>query len=264
MIKRRAVGKPAQITFTSDFHELVTGDLRPGHPVILSYDPKRIVPKGEPYLFGDPARPIVAFVRFHDDEPPIQVKLHSRSGIILHPDEDVTGQGSMLKARLAVPISADLVSVWFSYLSASGAVYYDSDFGRNFNFSFPGRDIAVLSATVEGDSPRPSIFSVSVAAVQAVTAVSVRFHFVSDLKAKGHEISLGNSGKSDEQGRLIWSVDGIAIPYGAILRFEVFYWIGAHRFKDDNSGHYYLAPQPKPEHVPPPPPELTNAARAWR
>ena len=32
MIATAYVGKPAQITFTADFHELLEGDLRPGEP----------------------------------------------------------------------------------------------------------------------------------------------------------------------------------------------------------------------------------------
>ena len=47
MIATAYVGKPAQITFTADFHELLEGDLRPGEPVTLRYDPRRIVPAGD-------------------------------------------------------------------------------------------------------------------------------------------------------------------------------------------------------------------------
>ncbi len=46
MIERLGAGKPAEITFTCDFHELVGGDLRPGASVLLRYDPLRIVPPG--------------------------------------------------------------------------------------------------------------------------------------------------------------------------------------------------------------------------
>ena len=39
-------GSRPQITFTSDFHELVTGDLVPG-PCALRYDPLRLVELGD-------------------------------------------------------------------------------------------------------------------------------------------------------------------------------------------------------------------------
>jgi hypothetical protein len=265
MIKRREAGKPAQIIFTSDFHEVVTGDLRPGHPVVLSYDPKRIVPEGEPYMLGDPKWPVNASVPFRDGEPATNVMLESPGGMIKEPDEDITGQGSMLKAQLMVPDKADLVIVWFSYLSRSGAMVYDNDHGTNYYFGFPSRDIAVLSATVVSDPQTPySGFAVSAAAAASVEAVSVRYRSVSDPKAEKAEVKLEKTGQSDDQGRPIWSVAGVAVPYRSVVRFKVFYWIGGRRFKDDNSGHYYLAPQPEPDKVPPPPPELVKAAQAWK
>ena len=46
MIERLWLGKPAEISFTCDFHELVAGDLRPGAALLLRYDPHRIVPAG--------------------------------------------------------------------------------------------------------------------------------------------------------------------------------------------------------------------------
>lgn len=51
-------------TYTNDFHKLLYGDLRPGAELVVRYDPKRIVPEGEPYRFGDPNSPIVAHAAF--------------------------------------------------------------------------------------------------------------------------------------------------------------------------------------------------------
>jgi Family of unknown function (DUF6209) len=264
MIERRMARKPAQITFTYDFHEVVTGDLRPGHPVVLSYDPKRIIPEGEPYVLGHPEWPVNASVQFRDGEPETNVVLESPGGLVKEPDEDITGQGSMLKAQLMVPDEADLVIVWFSYLSRSGAMVYDNDHGTNYYFGFPSRDIAVLSATVDSDPQTLSSgFAVSVAAAVSVEAVSVRYRSISDPKAKKAEVKLEKTGQSDDLGRPIWSVAGVAVPYRSVVRFKVFYWIGGRRFKDDNSGHYYLAPQPPAEEVPLPPKELVDAAAKW-
>ena len=94
MRQRLHAGKPAEITFTYDFHELVAGDLRPGGPLLLRYDPIRIVPAEEPYRFGDPERPVMAHVRFGEGEAPIDVPLRSPGGIAPCPDVDLTGQGS--------------------------------------------------------------------------------------------------------------------------------------------------------------------------
>ncbi|MGZ9082930.1 MAG: hypothetical protein ACXW3U_12600, partial [Rhodoplanes sp.] len=93
MIERLGAGKPPEITFTCDFHELVGGDLRAGGPVLLRYDPLRIVPPGEPYRFGDPDRPVVAHLRFHQGATLIDVPLHSPAGLVPCPDVDSTGQG---------------------------------------------------------------------------------------------------------------------------------------------------------------------------
>ena len=43
-----------RISFTNDFHELLRGDLAPGSVVTLRYDPLRIVPADDDYVFGDP------------------------------------------------------------------------------------------------------------------------------------------------------------------------------------------------------------------
>src|SRR5512147_3256369 len=120
MIAKAYVGKPAQITFTADFHELLEGDLRPGEPVTLRYDPRRIVPAGDPYIFGSPQHPINAFAQFRDEGPVSQEVLTSPAGIVAEPKYDISGsRGSMLAATITVPDDAQRVIIWFSYLAAS-------------------------------------------------------------------------------------------------------------------------------------------------
>ena len=77
MMKRPWAGKPAEITFTCDFHELVAGDLRPGGPLLLRYDPHRIVTSEEPYRFGDPDRPVTGHLLFHEGGSPLEVALRA-------------------------------------------------------------------------------------------------------------------------------------------------------------------------------------------
>ncbi len=263
MSERVHAGKPAQITFTRDFHELVSGDLRPGAGVDIRYDPKRIVPDGEPYLFGDPGRPIVAHARFRDGDQPIARPLESQAGIVVHPDIDVTGQGSMLSTSFSVPENAERVTLWFSYPSAAGDTRYDSDYGANYCFGFPCRQIAVLGATVTGDPQASSgDFALSVAADAAVEEVAVRFYIVADPACAKNHATLRRSQESDPLGRAVWSVN-VPVPRQAVVHFKLFYRVGLHQFEDDNGGHYYLAPQPEPDRPPPPPAELARAALAW-
>jgi uncharacterized protein DUF6209 len=262
MIERIHAGKPAQITFTHDFHELVTGDLRPGRPVHIRYDPSRIVPEGEAYLFGDPVRPIVAHARFRDGDQAIAQPLESKAGVIVHPDTDVTGQGSMLSTSFSVPEEAERVTLWFSHPGAAGDTRYDSDYGANYCFGFPCRQVAVLAATVTSD-PETSLghFTLSVAADPAVEEVAVRFYVVADPACAKNHATLRRTEEIDPLGA-VWSV-GVPVPRQAIVRFKLFYRMGPHNFEDDNGGHYYFAPQPEPDRPPPPPTELAKAALAW-
>ena len=264
MIKRAHAGQPALITFTSDFHELVTGDLCPDNPVTLKYDPKRIIPKDEDYRFGDPKRPIIAHVQFGKGKPESSQALVSQIGIIENPVNDPTGHRFVLTARFDIPPDAEELIVWFSHLAQSGEMHYDSDEGANYRFGFASYDVTVLDATVVSDPQTPySGFAVTVAADDKIEAVSVRYRVVSDTEFRD-EKPLQKTGQHDDEGHSIWEVAGLTVPYQAMVRFKVFYWIGGQRYKDDNSGHYYLAPQPEPVKAPPPPPELARAAQAWK
>ncbi len=265
MIERTHAGKPALITFTSDFHELVIGDLRPDNPVTLRYDPKRIIPQDENYLFGDSKRPIIAHVQFGKGKPESSQVLISQIGIIENPVNDPTGHRSVLTARFDIPADAEELIVWFSYLAQSGEMHYDSDEGANFRFGFASDDITVLDATVVSDPQTPySGFAVTVAANDKIEAISVRYRVVGDPTFGKNEKPLQKTGQHDDEGRSIWEVAGLTVPYRATVRFKIYYWIGGQRYKDDDSGHYYLAPQPEPVKAPPPPPELARAAKAWK
>lgn len=265
MIERREVGKPAQITFTCDFHELVTGDLCAGQPVRLSYDPRRIAPAEDiPIIFGGPQRPVTVFIRFRDDAPALSIEVAS-AGKAAVPDEDPTGQGSMLKTRVQIPDDAQRVSIWFLYVSANGKSCQDNDYGRNFNFRFPRQDITVLDADVSDDpQKRLGRFSVSVEAASCIDDISVRFYSLGSTSSIHHEAKLLRSDVGTAPNRSIWSVAGLVVPYEAVIRFKIFYWVSGIRYKDDNSGHYYLAPQPLKPQIPPPPASLATAAQAWK
>jgi Family of unknown function (DUF6209) len=264
MRRRLHAGKPAEITFTYDFHELVGGDLRPGGPVLLRYDPIRIMPAEERYRFGDPERPVVAHVRFREGEAPIDVPLRSRGGIVSCADVNLTGQGSMLSAHIMLPEDAERLTVWFSYMTASGAIRYDSDYGANYTFGFPCREITVVRATVTRRPDEPGDrFDVTVSTTRAVEEATVRFSLIGDAACIKHEARLRRAGEVAAQGRRILWAAAIDVPHGAVTRFKVCYWIGGRRLVDDNTGAFYLAPEPEPDSIPPAPQALLEAAAAW-
>jgi Family of unknown function (DUF6209) len=264
MKQRLHAGKPAGITLTCDFHELVAGDLRQGGPLLLRYDPTRIVPAEEPYRFGDPERPVMAHVRFREGGAPIDVPLRSPGGIVSCPDVDLTGQGSMLSAQVVLPEDAECLTVWFSYATASGAIRYDSDHGANYHFGFPCHEIAAVRATVTRQPDEPGDrFELTVSTAPAVEGATIQFSLVGDAACAKHEIRLQRAGEVAAQDRLTLWTAATNLPHGATARFKVRYWIGGRRLVDDNTGAFYLAPEPEPDSVPPPPPALLEAAAAW-
>jgi hypothetical protein len=267
MVERSGAGKPAEITFTCDFHELVGGDLRPGGSVLLRYDPLRILPAEEPYRFGDPERPVTAHIQLHAGSAPLEVPLHSPAGVIPCPDVDLTGQGSMLSARIDIPVDAERLTVWFSYAGTSGETHYDSDYGANYRFGFPAREIDVVRATVTRRPDQPAdAFEVTVGTTGEVEGVAVPFFLAGDPACAKHEVLLNRNDQPTEAigGSGLPSLWSAAsdVPHGAILRFKVSYWIDGRRLTDDNAGVWYLAPEP--ELIPPPPAALLEAATAWR
>lgn len=264
MLHRLEAQYRSQITFTCDFHELVTGNLKAGTALRLSYDPLRIVPAGEPYTFGDPQRPVTAHVQFGAGSPVVLVALTS-PGMTDTPDRDATGQGSMLKGKLDIPAEAEMLSIWFSFARLDGSIVYDSDFGVNFNFRFPEHDLMDLDSNVVVDlAKNAGLFFLHLSTISIVDRVTVRFGKAGVSREHNDELPLHEVAMSTDPGRKAWAIEDVVVPRAAVISFKVFYWIGGVRFKDDNTGHYYLSPPRPAEHVPPPPPELAQAALYWK
>jgi len=261
MIKRAFTGLPPRITFTSDYHELVRGDLRPGTDVRLRYDPARIVPPGQGYVFGDPEHRVEAHIIFPPSQDVVTIPLHSRTGVLTDPIVDVTGVGNMLTATAHVPENATSIVMWFTHDSPHGPTNYDSDEGRNFHFGFNSQQIRPLAATVGPDPSGADRFTVKVAVVPEVHRVVVRMRIVTETKSTDRDLT--RTGEQEKDGWPVWVLEPVPIHNGAVVRFKLFYWLGDVRFKDDNDGLYYLVYHGEPERVPPPPPKLAEAAKAW-
>jgi len=270
---RSWIGRQPRITFTHDFHELLRGDLVPGCRVVLRYDPLRIVLPDDGYIFGDPARPVTAHVAFHRGErEDASIVLASPAGMLRHPDIDVTGSGSVLRGEIDVPSDAEELCVWFTYNSPRTGLHLDDDGGRKFRFRFASVDLMILSAAVvpssalseRDNAARPSgnWFALEVSTRPEIDRIGARLSLVNHPEFAKTELDLAAAGRGEE-GWLLWTLRPVEVPEDAIVRYKLYYWIDGTRYKDDNSGDYYLAPLPPPEKVPPPPRELFEAAKRW-
>lgn len=263
MYRRSWIGRQPRISFTHDFHELLRGDLAPGAGAVLRYDPLRIVPRNDGYIFGDPSRPITAHVSFRrGGDEAVKVVLSSPAGMLQEPHVDVTGVGNMLRGEVELPQDAEELGVWFSYDSPSDGPRVDDDQGRRFRFGFASLQLKILSADVASAAGEGTgLFELKVEAGQDVDRVMIRMAIVNhpDVAKSDHDLAAS----TDEDNKKVWELSAGELPNGAIVRYKLYYWIGGVRYKDDNAGEYYLAPLPPQEHVPAPPQELLEAAKRW-
>lgn len=259
MTERTLGTLPASLTFTSDFHELLRGNLAPGKTLRLRYDPLRIAPPGEDYVFGDPARPIFVHARFGNG-PSICQELQSAVGMLPDRQADITGYGNMLTATLTLPPDALYLEIWFSFEGQAGTLW-DSDFGRNFQFGFAREQIAVKTADVVMTAGVGRL-QLDVTALTQVAHVSARVHAAMHGAFPSFTVDL-HADDTSTDGWRTWHTDDVAIPGGQIVRFKLYYWIGRRRYKDDNDGLYYLTPFPVKNVIPPPPLELAACSLKW-
>lgn len=259
MMQRRFENQAPQLSFTSDFHELLEGDLRPGAPLTIRYDPDRLAPL-QGYIFGDDRWQIMAHLRFVDQGPVTDLQL--RGPLTALPDRDPMGQGAMLTASTVIPREARFLEVWVSGEMPDGT-HWDSDYGYNYWFRFPYLDLYIVSAEVVPHDRGDARFTLSVTSVPEVDAVRVRYSDITTRVRVKREENL-REGLRTAEGRRRWEFDdGVALT--ALIRFKLYYWTGGRRYKDDNSGQYYTADRPDlREEVPPPPKALVGAAHDWQ
>jgi hypothetical protein len=214
----------------------------------VRYDPHRIVPPDEDVLFGDPRWPVIGHFQFQEGGPVVDLELTSAVGALANPDVDVTGQGAMYTGELRIPADAQQVIAWFSYFATNGVTHWDSDYGANYYLRFTTLDVKLLERVVTSDPQTPySGFGATIAASPAVTQVAVRFRVLNDPNQGGQRsvVQLQPTGKKGRDKRAIWQVGGVAVPYRAVIAFDIVYTVDGRSYTDDNNGRYYLAPDPE-------------------
>jgi len=242
MIHRALEGKPALITFTMDFHQVVQGDLQPGKKFLIDYDAERLPNERSTYQ-GKPAWSITAYVKFSETGQPHPYVLKSLTGPVRPKITNESGSGTIMKASVPVPVNASEVILWFVNTGRSGAVYYDSDHDRNYWFRFVQNDIRVLSDEVVSDPETPySGFGVQVSAAPALTGVSVHYRVLNMPKNPMEAtVPLQMTGPSAGGNLNLWSIAKVVVPYRSVISFDILYSTEGRTFIDDNHGRGYLA-----------------------
>ncbi len=218
-----------QIVFGRDWSQAVRGQLQPGRAFHLSYDSARLPEVRDTYN-GLPTWSIVAFAQFHPPDGPV-----TKKALEFH-------HGEVMGQTFDIPPDADELVLWFSNSGRSGRVFYDSDYGRNYRFRFPGHDIRLVSArfSAEGDDEYGGL-SVAVSTPPTVCNVGLEYSISTDQGPYPSKGCICLEVTGEENRRKQWSISEYMVPARRGLEFSISYQIGGHRFRDDNGGRGYEA-----------------------
>jgi hypothetical protein len=235
MDQRSHFSHSASLLFTRDFHELRRGRLKRGGDCTIFYDPTRIVPEGEEYRFGDPEKPIVAHLRFHDSGPVTDLTIESRVGMLDYVPITFKADGPMLRATFQIPDNAQFIIAWFTYQCADGTILYDSDYGRNHVLRFFDQ-VQLLDTDIVTHRNTPTATFTC-----RVEAMIVRYHMTNQPELKEVEKAMNPVGTDTLDGHRVWELAGEPVPTSAVLAFDLIYYVDGERHKEDNQGQYFIA-----------------------
>lgn len=237
---RKNAGSRPQITFTSDFHELVQGDLVPG-PCVLRYDPLRLIELGDA---ATEAHHIRAYVRFHPLGVEWQGLMELPAGLPLADMADITGEGVMLTSNFEIPEGCDELEVWFSCTHENGHTHWDSDHGKNHWLRFGLADLTLKAAKVKPAKKKTSAqdsLEFEFLTTAEVQSVEVRWR-ITTVPGYVRQITPLVPSESTAKSKTWTAPDGgIPVPKGATVAFDVRYRIDDRTFTDDNQGNWYIA-----------------------
>ena len=239
MLTRRAKGHRPQIIFTSDYHELVRGDLIPG-PCVLRYDPHRIVEATQIQWLPATGHPVTAHVRCHPSNEYLMRDMRFAPATRLLVDADPTGQGTMLETEFPIPDNCEELECWFSY-TANGVTRWDSEMGSNYWVRFPTHDFDIHRCELR-TVPNAALgqLELEIESISDVEAIDIRWRYTQLAGQSRQQRALQSM--TLESGRKQWSRTGGGIPVasGTTIAFDLVYAIRGHSFTDDNDGTWYV------------------------
>jgi len=233
---RHFVGRRPQLTFTSDFHELVQGDLIPG-PCVLRYDPLRLISADN----CNERHEIHVWLRFHPTGGSWEGSMIVPPNAQLADLSDPAGQGFMLEATFPLPQGCEEIEAWFC-CEHDGRTDWDSDHGKNFWLRFPLHDLQITAAKVRPSAAGAgqSTLDLQVESQAAVDSIEVRWRLPSQPDEGRRRNALTLTGQ--RAGRKQWgNAVPLVVPENAAVVFDLVYCVGGRQFTDDNQGRWYLA-----------------------
>jgi hypothetical protein len=238
MLKRRGKGQWPQIIFTSDFHELVRGDLLEGN-CVLRYDPYRIVPPGEIAGLPQSQRSITCHLHFHPEGQTWEGEMRFAPATYLVAQYEPTGQGTMLEIDFHLPPGSDEIECWFSYVDETGKTLWDSNLGSNFWLRFPTHDLQITVAElVAGPTGALDLFELEIESVPAVETITVQWRYANEITGTSQQRPLTETLLGD---RKRWSLPGGApVAWNTPLAFVLLYTVAGQTFFDDNDGTKFV------------------------
>ena len=230
----------SHLIFTLDFHEIVRGQLKPNNDCLISYDPLRIAAAIPNYVHGSPDFEFTAHISFLPGGKQLDLKLFSEVGWVKNNVIENDGTGSMLTGTFTLPSPIEEVVIWFSMKSDDGLVYYDSKLGKNFHFRIESQDIQITSAVVSKDKAAGvGWFKITASSAPVVDSLIIRYR-ITNSKEPFYETPVTLTGKVKDEGKQ-WDSGSVEVPYGAVVVYDLLYFIGDKRFKAENNGRYYNA-----------------------
>ena len=238
MTRRLFSNEPPRIIFTRDFRVVVRGDLHAGMTAKTLYDASRL-PAG---ASDDDNLNVTAFYKFVEQGPVHQVDLQTGLGAIQTKMSNDTAEGNIMVCSIDIPAGVDHLTLWFLGTYASGARYWDSNFGKNFFFRFMVEDFDVDRCEVLPDATKPiAWFQVDLTTAPDVTDIGIDYQVVNQPAGwqSPHEfLALSASGESDTSGNRKWS-GSAPVPRNAVIKLAFRYHAWGNEHFDTNSGHGY-------------------------